>query len=153
MGAGTGLEAMQTQSWGGRHSSPTPVGLGALVGHTHGAGTGEHRAWERWGRTCGGCGTQIRAWGCGLGGEIPLRGHSAVPGCSARECSALGRDFAAWSCPIFMTNPNFPSKLVFLLFTFHVCDHHQAPNPPQFKLSETKEFCGYLRGSNYKEQN
>lgn len=52
---GTGVEAMQTQSWGGRQSSPIPAGtgstggtLGALVGHTHTAGTREQRGWERW---------------------------------------------------------------------------------------------------------
>lgn len=52
-----GVEAMQTQSWGGRQSSPTPAGtgsagetLGALVGHTHTAGTREQRGWESWER-------------------------------------------------------------------------------------------------------
>lgn len=63
---------MQTQSWGGRQSFPTPAGTGRTGGtHTHTAGTREQRAWERWEHgeepvVNEPCGTQIKAQVCGL---------------------------------------------------------------------------------------
>lgn len=120
--------------------------------HTHGWDTGAGGLGEVGARrrTCGGCRTQTKARVCGLGNvlwhcgdgtpnpreeeehvEAPARPlqpthsarllHSGIFCCWKGSAFTVGRprDSAAWSCP------HFPSKLVFLLSTFHVCDHQQ----------------------------
>lgn len=121
---------MQTQSWGGRQSFPTPVGTGRTSGtHTHSWDTGA----EGLGEVGHGeepvvnelCGTQIKAQVCGLR-NVLWHSEDETPNPWGKEEHV---EAAAWSHPL--------------------CPTHQCQAAPQWNILLLEGIClhsGQIKG-------